>query len=56
MMINKIGHLCVSNAMKDFLINTWHVKGNVSVLHDKPPSHYKKLSIAEIHSVIIPFS
>lgn len=45
-------HLCVSHAMKDFLLHTVNVQGKLGVLHDMPPVYFKRLSVDEIHSVL----
>lgn len=44
-------HFCVSNSMKDFLVNEWKVRGSVHVLYDKPPLSFRKLSIENKHEV-----
>ncbi|KAJ3218159.1 mannosyltransferase [Clydaea vesicula] len=46
------GHFCVSNAMKTFLIHDMKVSGKIVVLYDKPPCHFKKLTVAEVHKFL----
>ena len=35
-------HVCVSQGMRDFL-KDWNVSGDIMVLYDKPPAHFKAL-------------
>ncbi|KAI8917719.1 hypothetical protein DFJ77DRAFT_439189 [Powellomyces hirtus] len=43
-------HLCVSKAMAIELRSVWNVRGPVITLYDKAPSHFKRLSLPEIHA------
>lgn len=47
-------NFCVSNAMKDFLLQEWGIKAEV--LYDKPSSHFRKLNITECHSLFLTLS
>lgn len=46
---NAFAHLCVTDALKKHLQNDWKVKGKVSVLHDRPPPHFRKSTQEESH-------
>jgi len=41
------GHLCVTNAMKNFLYDQWAIPA--TVLYDRPSTAFKRLSIEEQH-------
>ncbi|KAI9336010.1 glycosyl transferases group 1-domain-containing protein [Zopfochytrium polystomum] len=45
------GHLCVTSAMARELKENWGVSGEVAVLHDRAPQHFKRLSLDEAHEV-----
>lgn len=44
-------HLFVSNAMQDFLVSRWNLRGLKIVLHDRPPSHFHRCSSSETHEL-----
>lgn len=44
-------HLFVTNAMQDFLVNRWNLRGIKVVLHDRPPSHFHHCSPSETHEL-----
>lgn len=44
-------HLFVSNAMRDFLVSQWNLRGLKIVLHDRPPSHFHPCSSSETHEL-----
>jgi len=46
-------HLCVTKAMADFLKNTFKVKGQVCVVYDQAPKHFKRLENDEIHKLLL---
>ncbi|MCO5565804.1 hypothetical protein L7F22_019479 [Adiantum nelumboides] len=45
-------HLCVTRALRKHLQETWKVKGPISVLYDRPPSHYRRATVFESHNLI----
>lgn len=47
------GHLCVTQAMKDYLSNYMNVEYNVSVLYDCPPAMFRPLSVPERHEFLM---
>ena len=47
------GHLCVTNAMKDFLRSDMKIEHNVSVLYDCPPSMFRAMSLSERHDFLL---
>ncbi|KAJ3113303.1 hypothetical protein HK100_002038, partial [Physocladia obscura] len=46
------GHLCVTKAMKNHLQKVWKIQGNCVVLYDRAPSHFRRLSLPEIHEFL----
>ncbi|KAJ3156919.1 mannosyltransferase [Geranomyces michiganensis] len=42
-------HICVSKAMARELRTRWRVRGSVITMYDKSPSHFRRLSVSEIH-------
>ena len=44
-------HLCVSHAMSDFLAQDFKLQGDIIVLHDKAPLHFKSLQKREREQV-----
>lgn len=44
-------HVCVTAGMKDFLEKTVMVRGQVLVLHDRPPSYFRRLNVDEQHAL-----
>ncbi|TCD62817.1 mannosyltransferase [Steccherinum ochraceum] len=44
-------HLFVTNAMHDYLVREWSLKGQKAVLHDRPPSHFHRASPSEMHEL-----
>ncbi|KAK9762138.1 mannosyltransferase [Basidiobolus ranarum] len=42
-------HLCVTKAMAKELQENWDIKGNTVTLYDRPPTHFRRLSVEEIH-------
>ncbi|PVU95226.1 hypothetical protein BB561_001961 [Smittium simulii] len=42
-------NICVTDAMKDDLVNNWKIKREIITLHDKAPSHYHKLNSSDSH-------
>ncbi|KAF9651302.1 beta-1,4-mannosyltransferase [Thelephora ganbajun] len=44
-------HLFVTNAMQDFLVTRWNLRGLKIVLHDRPPSHFHRCSPSETHEL-----
>lgn len=41
--------ICISN----ILINYFIFRGKIVTLYDKPPAHFRRLTIDEIHEVIL---
>nr|CAG8636235.1 9102_t:CDS:10 [Entrophospora candida] len=48
-------HLTVTGALHRELMYKWNVEGNISTLYDRPPSHFKRLSLDEIHEFFTRF-
>ncbi|KIM32767.1 glycosyltransferase family 33 protein [Serendipita vermifera MAFF 305830] len=46
-------HLFVTNAMKDFLVKNWDLKGHKVVVHDRPPAHFHQCTPSEIHDLFV---
>lgn len=46
-------HLCVTKAMAEFLKNTFKVKGQICVVYDQAPKHFKRLENDEIHKLLL---
>ncbi|KAJ3318198.1 hypothetical protein HDU76_000899 [Blyttiomyces sp. JEL0837] len=46
------GHLCVSKAMSEVLKRHWQINGPISVLYDRSPESFKRLSLREIHTFL----
>ena len=46
------GHLCVTQAMKEYLKADMNVTENISVLYDCPPSMFRPLSLDERHDFV----
>ncbi|WWC63065.1 uncharacterized protein I303_105664 [Kwoniella dejecticola CBS 10117] len=44
-------HLFVTKALKDYLVKEWELIGRKVVLHDRPPSHFKRTPISEQHDL-----
>ncbi|KAH9982176.1 glycosyltransferase family 33 protein [Lactifluus volemus] len=44
-------HLFVTQAMHDFLMKEWNLRGLEAVLHDRPPAHFRPANASEIHEV-----
>jgi len=44
-------HLFVTNAMQDYLVTQWDLRGLKVVLHDRPPSHFHRCSPSETHEL-----
>ncbi|KAI5120229.1 hypothetical protein M0805_000043 [Coniferiporia weirii] len=44
-------HLFVTCAMRDHLVKEWDLRGIKSVLHDRPPSSFKKAEVFETHDL-----
>jgi len=44
-------HLFVTNAMHDYLIKNWDLRGHKVVLHDRPPAHFHRASPSEMHEL-----
>jgi len=44
-------HLFVTNAMQDYLVTQWNLRGLRVVLHDRPPSHFHRCSPLETHEL-----
>ncbi|KAJ3173832.1 mannosyltransferase [Geranomyces variabilis] len=49
-------HICVSKAMASELKTRWRVRGSVTTMYDKSPSHFRRLSVAEIHEFATRYS
>ena len=47
------GNLCVTNAMKSWLLQNWGV--NAAVLHDQPPDFFHRTSVDEVHRLFTKF-
>ncbi|KAI8817068.1 chitobiosyldiphosphodolichol beta-mannosyltransferase-like protein [Fimicolochytrium jonesii] len=45
-------HLCVSKAMAAEMKTVWGVRGPIVTMYDKPPSHFRRLPLAEIHAFL----
>lgn len=46
-------HLFVTDAMKVYLSHKWHLRGHRRVLHDRPPAHFRRSTVAETHDLMI---
>ncbi|TFK47946.1 glycosyltransferase family 33 protein [Heliocybe sulcata] len=46
-------HLFVTRAMHDYLSKEWRLIGRKVVLHDRPPSHFRRASESEIHELFL---
>ncbi|ORX51786.1 hypothetical protein BCR36DRAFT_411757 [Piromyces finnis] len=46
-------HLCVTKAMAEFLRNSFKVKGQICVLYDQAPKHFKRLEKDEIQKLLL---
>ncbi|KAL0945541.1 hypothetical protein HGRIS_014703 [Hohenbuehelia grisea] len=46
---NAYAHLFVTQAMHDYLVKEWDLKGIRAVLHDRPPKHFHKVSPQTTH-------
>ncbi|THU90753.1 hypothetical protein K435DRAFT_781064 [Dendrothele bispora CBS 962.96] len=44
-------HLFVTEAMRNYLVNEWDLRGQKVVLHDRPPRHFHHSSAQEIHDL-----
>ncbi|THH11353.1 hypothetical protein EW145_g704 [Phellinidium pouzarii] len=44
-------HLFVTKAMCDYLVKEWDLQGVKSVLHDRPPSNFKRAQAFETHDL-----
>lgn len=44
-------HLFVTEAMKTHLSLKWKLKGAKSVLHDRPPAHFRRSTVGETHDL-----
>ncbi|WWC71762.1 uncharacterized protein I206_105721 [Kwoniella pini CBS 10737] len=44
-------HLFVTKAMKDYLVKEWELIGRKVVLHDRPPSQFKRTPISDQHDL-----
>lgn len=44
-------HLFVTRAMQDYLTKEWDLQGTKAVLHDRPPKHFKRSELFEIHDL-----
>lgn len=45
-------HICVTEALKAHLIRDWGVTGKVTVLHDRPPAHFRRSTVEESHRLL----
>ncbi|ORX92561.1 UDP-Glycosyltransferase/glycogen phosphorylase [Basidiobolus meristosporus CBS 931.73] len=45
-------HLCVTKAMAKELQESWGIEGNTVTLYDRPPSHFRRLAVEEIHQLL----
>ncbi|CAG8516658.1 3577_t:CDS:10 [Paraglomus brasilianum] len=45
-------HLAVSSAMHRELLYKWEVEGIIRTLYDRPPTHFRRLEIEEIHKFL----
>lgn len=45
-------HLFVTQAMKNYLDVEWNLDGDKVVLHDRPPAHFRRATIAETHALM----
>ncbi|CAG8689807.1 16446_t:CDS:10 [Funneliformis mosseae] len=46
-------HLTVTGAIHRELMFKWGVKGSITTLYDKPPTHFRRLSLDEIHEFLL---
>ncbi|CAI2173741.1 5808_t:CDS:2 [Funneliformis geosporum] len=46
-------HLTVTGAIHRELMFKWGVKGSITTLYDKPPTHFRRLNLDEIHEKIV---
>ncbi|PWY98023.1 hypothetical protein BCV70DRAFT_202197 [Testicularia cyperi] len=49
---NAYAHLFVTAAMKNHLSLKWRLEGKKSVLHDRPPAHFRRSTVAETHNLL----
>ncbi|CBQ69081.1 related to ALG1-beta-mannosyltransferase [Sporisorium reilianum SRZ2] len=45
-------HLFVTEAMKNHLDLNWKLQGEKVVLHDRPPAHFRRATLAETHTLM----
>ncbi|KOS15300.1 beta- -mannosyltransferase [Malassezia pachydermatis] len=45
-------HLFVTYAMRHHLVQRWHLQGETLVLHDRPPSHFHRLTQEDAHTFL----
>lgn len=47
-------HLSVTRALKQHLEDTWHFRGPIKVLYDRPPTHFRRATVLEAHRLLSP--
>ncbi|KAG9300146.1 hypothetical protein G9A89_010556 [Geosiphon pyriformis] len=48
-----VAHLTVTAAMHRELLYNWDVQGTIATLYDRPPAHFRRLNIEEIHEFFL---
>ncbi|EIN13371.1 hypothetical protein PUNSTDRAFT_78889 [Punctularia strigosozonata HHB-11173 SS5] len=46
-------HLFVTNAMREYLVKQWDLRGHKAVLHDRPPAHFRRTEPSEVHELFL---
>ncbi len=47
------GNLCVTNAMREWLIDNFHIQSDrISVLYDRPPGFFHPTTVEEMHDIM----
>jgi beta-1,4-mannosyltransferase len=49
---NAYAHLFVTHAMRNHLDLEWKLHGHKAVLHDRPPAHFRRATVEEMHRLM----
>jgi beta-1,4-mannosyltransferase len=44
-------HLFVTRALEEYLTREWHLEGRTAVLHDRPPSQFRRTEVITLLNV-----